>query len=614
MPMETFKFYQGKSGGVLCRAPRRACDQCRQKRQRCDRGKPCVCCQRAGEECLYASIPKPRGRPPRLHSREPRPPSPTITETTSTISLPEEGNGPKPNNRPDEVTQQSETLEQFMTDYWINTQIEESAMGWQDVPLNLDTNTVWSTVLAAPRIPGEDNEASCTDSLASGPSYGHTDGYPGGDKDVAAPCPQPSSGLSERAIHERAVLRSYSSIYLSHVELFFERLYPVFPVIDKTHILSLLQSEDLSQPLPSGFAAFLAALSAAVIVQLNLVDVQTLESPLDAPHGLLGSGDQSFSAPFFVSQCLEARRSQDFVENANEWTVLTSFFLFAYYGNLNQSRLAWYYLRESIGFAQMLGMDDPEFYVGIDAKTSQRCRRLFWLLFISERYVRIFDLSAKIHWNMGVAPLTHFFLQRAYSIQHRRKSILSPSIELPRVFDSDEPQLIFGFVTLAKVFSTVHDEFLTAWVGQKFWEGDDSNSNHQLGASLPMPQPLGVSSTAGTVSPSEIGGIQRVDIAITQQWLRVLTCQLNMRRSPAANPGLCSQYVMESSKNMLHTLMSSGRHCVEAHGIGMVRLVLFPSTLLRHEDRYGSLPSPVCSLRLAVAAVARKGHSLLLFY
>jgi hypothetical protein len=83
---------------------------------------------------------------------------------------------------------------------------------------------------------------------------------------------------------------------------------------------------------------------------------------------------------------LQARREYDFIEQMDESTIMTSFFLFAYYGNLDQSRSAWYYLREAIGFAQSLGLDSSETYSDLSAESQQQRQRLFWLLFISERY------------------------------------------------------------------------------------------------------------------------------------------------------------------------------------------------------------------------------------
>lgn len=184
------------------------------------------------------------------------------------------------------------------------------------------------------------------------------------------------------------------STFLPYVHTFFHRLYPVFPVIDKECLLTLLQSDEhQGQPLPVGLYSFLAALSAAVIVQLNVADpggpeVQSSTFD-DIDNGSRPSSTfrPAFSAQFFISQCMQARQQRGFIEEPDEWTVLTSFFLFAYHGNLNQSQLAWYYLREAIGFIEALGLDETTNYTGLDTETAQRRCRIFWLLFITERSV-----------------------------------------------------------------------------------------------------------------------------------------------------------------------------------------------------------------------------------
>ncbi|KAF9765517.1 hypothetical protein IL306_002187 [Fusarium sp. DS 682] len=184
------------------------------------------------------------------------------------------------------------------------------------------------------------------------------------------------------------------STFLPYVHTFFQRLYPVFPVIDKECLLTLLQSDEhQDQPLPAGLYSFLTALSAAVIVQLNIADLGNLEAQSSTFDDIDNSPRPSptfrpaVSAQFFVSQCMQARQQHDFIEEPDEWTVLTSFFLFAYHGNLNQSQLAWYYLREAIGFIEALGLDETNTYTGLDIETAQRRCRIFWLLFITERSV-----------------------------------------------------------------------------------------------------------------------------------------------------------------------------------------------------------------------------------
>lgn len=197
----------------------------------------------------------------------------------------------------------------------------------------------------------------------------------------------PPSELGGWIHGDRAVNQLSLYLFVPYVEVFFERLYPVFPVIDKASLVAMLQSvEDPAEPLPAGLYPFLSALAAAVIVQLNAADLQASQLPTgDFRSGVKPPPD--LTAKFFVRQCLQTRQDQDFIEDANEWTILTSFFLFAYYGNMDQSRSAWYYLREAISFAQTLGLEDAESYVGLDLQTRQRRQRLFWLLFITERFL-----------------------------------------------------------------------------------------------------------------------------------------------------------------------------------------------------------------------------------
>lgn len=173
------------------------------------------------------------------------------------------------------------------------------------------------------------------------------------------------------------------SVFLPYVNLFLERLYPIFPVLERHTLLIALQEPPLEpQPIPPSIYCFLAALSAATIVQLNVT------GPLpgfDGQEPAAGAMPLSYPAQLFVAESLRTRRDCDFIECADEYTILSSFFLFAYYGNMERHRSAWYYLREAIGFALSLGLADPETYLGLNTETQQFRRRLFWLLFVTER-------------------------------------------------------------------------------------------------------------------------------------------------------------------------------------------------------------------------------------
>ncbi|KAK7211242.1 hypothetical protein V2G26_018420 [Clonostachys chloroleuca] len=556
--MSTLKLYHDKLGGALYPAPHRACDQCRRRRLKCDRGKPCMCCKKSVVECSYSSAPKPRGRRPRLRPQEAASPASSKTPETTSDVIPPVQEHVFPGRRSEIAqSQQLEHIDESSANGWAGVELEEPSIGWQSLPSILSAETEWSRSLEWLQTSSCEETSPSNGSLADSQPHGHIEALIANDTATSEQSP-PSEPCGWVTSDTAFVIPPCFSPFLPYIEIFFERLYPVFPVLDKECVMKFLQSEDSEEPLPTGFHPFLFALSAAVIVQLNTSDIEASQpSLIGSLPNVAYAPPQTPLAQFFVSQCLQMRQTQDFIEKANEWTVLTSFFLFSYYGNLDQSRSAWYYLREAIGFAQALGLDKAECYGGMDSRTAQQRRRLFWLLFISER---------------------------AYSLQQRRKSVLRPSIDLPRVFESECPKLIFGFVALAKVFSTVDEEFIDAWVDQA---GTD-HSNGPPGASRHMSKFLDPSCTAGTVSPSEIDEIQRLDISVTQQWLRVLTCQLNIRRSLRHSSSTdsrttyasYSQYVAESARNLLHTITAASPKCLEAHGIGMEQKVSDVATCL----------------------------------
>lgn len=167
-----------------------------------------------------------------------------------------------------------------------------------------------------------------------------------------------------------------ASYFQRYLRLFFEHLFPIMPVLDRHLYLesALLDGQNLSTPEDY---ALLAALAAATIVQLNL---PTVASSTDSHHGFA-------DADILIRHCLHERTCFDYTENPSTSTVITSFFLFAYFGNTEQHGKAWYYLQEAITFAEVLDMDKEDVNVGLSPGEVQWRRRIFWLLFITERYI-----------------------------------------------------------------------------------------------------------------------------------------------------------------------------------------------------------------------------------
>lgn len=85
-----------------------------------------------------------------------------------------------------------------------------------------------------------------------------------------------------------------------------------------------------------------------------------------------------------ADETAKARKCYDHVGRPTQEAIATSFFLSASYFGLEKHNAAWYHLQEAITLAQLLGMHDESTYIAQDAASDVR-RRMFWLLFITER-------------------------------------------------------------------------------------------------------------------------------------------------------------------------------------------------------------------------------------
>ena len=89
-----------------------------------------------------------------------------------------------------------------------------------------------------------------------------------------------------------------------------------------------------------------------------------------------------------VEDIKRVRLYTEFQENPTTATIITSFFLSASHFGCQKYNVAWYYLQEAITFAKIMRIHDEKSYqlrppTALDAIN----RRLFWLLFVSERFV-----------------------------------------------------------------------------------------------------------------------------------------------------------------------------------------------------------------------------------
>jgi len=94
-----------------------------------------------------------------------------------------------------------------------------------------------------------------------------------------------------------------------------------------------------------------------------------------------------------LAETLEVRKTCNYVENPTLASVTTSFFLFGCHFCLEKHNTAWFHLREATTLALFLGMHQEDLYNGRDQIEDMLRRRLFWLLFVTERFDILFSVG-----------------------------------------------------------------------------------------------------------------------------------------------------------------------------------------------------------------------------
>lgn len=153
---------------------------------------------------------------------------------------------------------------------------------------------------------------------------------------------------------------------------------------------------------------------------------------------------------------------------------------------------------------------------------------------------------------------------------------------MPRVFGSEDPQLVYGFVVLVNVFRTVDDEFVTTWKALPPSSTTACLDLHK-GSDDHGTQPAEVLGNPGFLQSQELNETQRIDILVTQQWLRILMWQMHVnqkmvnhhafRNWAPAGPGRArpaTTYPFDVSHDLLGLISTADRQSLECHGIGIV--------------------------------------------
>ena len=334
-------------------------------------------------------------------------------------------------------------------------------------------------------------------------------------------------------------------IIKSCVSAFFALKYPIMPILDRNETYAMLSHLHDS---PENYG-LITALCAVVILQ-----PEALEPPVDGfPLDLANAP----SSQMLIQETLRARQYSNYIEEPTLVSIHTSFFLFAALFCVNKDQSAWFYLREAATLLQVQHLHEEATYAKmLDDIYATRCRRTFWLLFITER---------------------------AYALQRNRPLTLKCTINLPTVDPGPEAIILHGFLDLVSLFQYFDDTFISLW---------NHSSTH---SAIPPHRFIHLQDVLSFALPdiSQRTEIQQADLLVTRQWLKTMVWQLCVARSflSSATTHECMSfdYPIAISRDIAAISHLLPAKAFEAHGVGILEKVFdvgcsLADVLLLHAD------------------------------
>lgn len=315
------------------------------------------------------------------------------------------------------------------------------------------------------------------------------------------------------------------------VEYFFTNVYPTQPILHRQRLGEIigLMEVDLEA------YCLIVSLCAYMLIQPNIQSSEVLSpsaySPLERqpqPALLLG--------PTLLQEAIRVRKAVNYNESPTVWSVITSFFLFGSHFCLDKHNTAWFHLREATTMAHILRLQDEDHYRTPDIIENTRRRRLYWLLFVTER---------------------------AYALQQHRPLTLQATINLPTLNeDPSETAELNGFIHLVNLFRPFDDTFVGLW--NKSGNGATPEFFSELQKQLSDALPTYLQSLES----------QAADLRCSQQWLKTMVWQLSISHgflsSTAAENAMSFKFPIEVSRDLVASTSAFSQHAMEVHGIGLI--------------------------------------------
>ncbi|KAK5657196.1 hypothetical protein OQA88_3254 [Cercophora sp. LCS_1] len=261
-----------------------------------------------------------------------------------------------------------------------------------------------------------------------------------------------------------------------------------------------------------------------------------------------GPDSWELAGRFFLDACEASRKTYDYVKGVSLYSVISSFWMSTSSFEIKDDWKSSFYLEEALKFARGLRLHEESSYESLSVSEALCRRRTFWQLFVTERSLAIFRHQ-------------DILLRKAPSL---------PTTSHPY----EEPDIAAGFLQLISTYQPLDESFVRAW-NDGPTAAVDINTFLNLQHILSQP-PSFVSPQPNAYQPTTI---QKADLLITQQWLRLTVWKSLASRYPLTrqrqgrDESRRVTFPVDIAHRTASILTSLHPAAVQAHGMGILEKV-----------------------------------------
>ena len=336
-----------------------------------------------------------------------------------------------------------------------------------------------------------------------------------------------SAVVAETAESPQASASESNDIIARCVDLFFQHMYPTYPILIESRVRSWLSN---APPPEQSDTCMLWALCAATLVHVDSWPNLTFERRMRMARS-------------YITLCTGTRLNGTFPESPSFADVLCSLFVAIAYFELRCRIASWIYVREAVTLAIASGLHNAATNTSLTNEERVQQQRCYALLFVTERGASILD-------NFPV-------------------SIMSIPTLSQSVLPNETPATGLGGQRLYELLSLIERKFVRVW--NELPPSSSENYGYPEFAHLQerLRQPIDLRG---------VSDIQRADILVTQQWLRLVFWQAELRMglisTTSADSAFSYEFPMEIASSLCDIVKSLPPVAIEVHGLG---IVVFPA-------------------------------------